>query len=293
MKHKQICTHFFIILLLLIGIPSALVAQQGRLVEAGGGGGAANYNGNRTITGQLLTGQNLGTTTTVQAFLDAVFFPSQPPTATLTNTINGATNQTNNIELIAAGADLNVTLNYSAGRQADTQPLVSTVVGGVTITPNPNPAANASVSGTRSVTLVRNTNASYTNVVTTTDGKISPNTTSTINWLGRRYYGFLTLATANTPTDAELIGSSNQGLLSILGNVTYSDTPSAGQYMVIAYPASFANLSSITINGFPSLSAFTLVTRSLTNASGFTQSYKIYTSNNPFNTSSNQSIVFN
>lgn len=46
MRHKQICTHFFFTLLLLVSIPSVLVAQSNRLVltgglASGGGGGVS------------------------------------------------------------------------------------------------------------------------------------------------------------------------------------------------------------------------------------------------------------
>jgi len=252
---------------------------------------AVSYTATTAFTGSVLTGQNPNTTT-LKGLLDYVFYPTQPPTSALTTTILSSTGANQQFELMTAGAALSVTLNYSAGRNGATEMLASTVVGGVTITPNPSPAAGGFVSGTRAVTLARNTNDTYNNVVTTTDGKTSTST-STITWLGKRYYGFLTLATANTPTDGELTGAVSQSLISTLGTVNYISGASAGTYMVIAYPASFTNLSSITINGFPSIDAFTLVTRSVTNASGYSQSYKIYTSNNVFSTASVQTVIFN
>ncbi len=61
----------------------------------------------------------------------------------------------------------------------------------------------------------------------------------------------------------------------------------ANQYIFYAYPATFpaslGALSSISIEGFGSLDAFTLTTtQSLTNASGHSQLYYIYISNNTF-----------
>lgn len=266
-------------------------ATQWRRITVGGG--STSYNGNRTITGQLLTGQNMGTTTSIEAFLNAVFFPSQSPTALLTTTIAGVTAQNQVLELRAAGADIDVVLNWTAGRQATTQTLASTVVAGTTITPNPNPGVSSIVTGTRNITLAPNITTSYNNVVTTTDGKTATSTAN-ITWLGKRYYGFTQVATPNQPNDAELLGSTPISYFITSNNtVNYNVQPTAGRYMVIATPASFGNLSSLTINGFPSLNAFTKVTRNVTNASGFTQSYNIYTSNQPFNTTAVQFINFN
>ena len=62
------------------------------------------------------------------------------------------------------------------------------------------------------------------------------------------------------------------------------------KYVFYTYPASYGDLSSITISGLESIGAFTKTVGNVTNAQGFAVSYNIYTSNNQF---TNTTISFN
>lgn len=234
----------------------------------------ASYNGNRTITGSLLTGQNLGTTTDVQTFLDAAFFPSQVPTSTLTSTYNAVTTNSQIIELIASGSPINVTLNWSSGRQASTQPLASTVVNGITVTSNPS--AGTSVSGTQAATVVRNTNTTFTNLVTTTDGKTATSSAS-FTWRAKKYWG----TNVGSPNSSQIIAGTNE-FSTGASKGAFSIAVGSTANVFYAYPTSFGALTSIIISGLESIGAFTQTTVSVTNASGYIQDYYLYTSNNQF-----------
>ncbi len=68
------------------------------------------------------------------------------------------------------------------------------------------------------------------------------------------------------------------------GTYTFDATISPGNnYLYIFYPASFGDPSAATFGGFP-YSDYTIVTKtSFTNAAGFTQDYKVFRSNNQYN----------
>jgi len=219
------------------------------------------YNGNRPITGSVATGTNPGTRDLI-GFLNAIFYPSQVPTATLTG---GETR-----ELIAAGADVSYTLNYSAGRQAYTEPLASIVVAGNTKTFT-QPAAPGTVTGTQGVTVVRNTNTTFTNTVTTTDSKTASATTS-VTWLPKFYYGFVPSA---TPSNSEVINMNGV----FYSGGSYSNTvaaPVTAGRIAFAKPVSSGAFGSIIINTFLQPSDnYTITTQSITNASGYTQDYYV------------------
>ena len=59
------------------------------------------------------------------------------------------------------------------------------------------------------------------------------------------------------------------------------DITSGVKYIFYAYPASFGDLSTISVGGFDSFNAFNKITRNVTNASGYIESYNIYIAKNP------------
>lgn len=105
--------------------------------------------------------------------------------------------------------------------------------------------------------------------------------------LPKKYWGFTSVS---SPTDANIRALSQQ-LSATLSTLTASFGAQSATYLVYAYPASFADLTSIVVNGFPSLGAFTKTTRAFVNAQGYSQSYKIYVSNNAFTTSSTTDVT--
>jgi hypothetical protein len=101
----------------------------------------------------------------------------------------------------------------------------------------------------------------------------------------RRYWGY---HSNSNPSDAEILSiqgggsefSSSKQKSSFNISVSGSST-----YIFFAYPASLGSLNSITVGGFESLGAFTLVTRSVVNSMGYAQSFNIYISTNSFSSS--------
>jgi hypothetical protein len=78
------------------------------------------------------------------------------------------------------------------------------------------------------------------------------------------------------------------GSKSITTNITITGT----QYAFYAYPASNADLTSIMYNNFESINTFTKTIVQIKNAQGYTQNYKVYTSNDPISATLT-SITFN
>jgi len=122
-------------------------------------------------------------------------------------------------------------------------------------------------------------------------GQIAAGSTSsslTISSYANKYFG---TSTSNSVDDATLKAGTNE-VASGKAKSNFTIPISSGtKYIFYAYPASLGALSSISVEGFGSLDAFTLTTRNVTNASGYTQSYNIYLSNNNFATSVNNIII--
>ena len=96
----------------------------------------------------------------------------------------------------------------------------------------------------------------------------------------KKYVGASTTA---SPTDVELLANTESGFAADKIKNAFDISISAGsKYVFYAYPSSLGSLTSITIGGFESKDAFTLTTKSVTNAQGYSVSYNIYVSNNKF-----------
>lgn len=102
----------------------------------------------------------------------------------------------------------------------------------------------------------------------------------------KRYWGFVN---SQSPSNSDILALSqdNNGAT---GAITLTNqTPSGSQYFVYFTKGS---VSSITVNGFPATSAFTITTYTVTNAQGFSSSYTYVYSNN-LQTGTISSIVIN
>lgn len=104
----------------------------------------------------------------------------------------------------------------------------------------------------------------------------------------KRYWGFVN---SPTPSDADILALTQDANGSTVGLSLSSITPTGSQYLVYVRPNS-GSVSGITVNGFPSLSAFTTTTRSFVNAQGYSSSYQIIITNNP-QTGTLDSVIFN
>ena len=102
----------------------------------------------------------------------------------------------------------------------------------------------------------------------------------------KRYWGFVN---SQSPSNSNILAltQDNNGAT---GAITLTNqTPSGSQYFVYFTKGS---VSSITVNGFPATSAFTITTYTVTNAQGFSSSYTYVYSNN-LQTGTISSIVIN
>lgn len=216
-------------------------------------------------------GTNPGTNLPIDEWINNTFYGSQVPTATLTGGVT--------LEL-QSSATLNYTLNWSAGRQAATEPIATIVVAGNSESFS-QPSPGSSVSGTQAVSFAANTNVTYSNVVTTTDGK-SATATTTFTFLPRRYWGLIsdTTGIGNDSFDDDIITALNNELSASKSKSFNTGNPSGTQFLVYAYYATAGELTQFDMNGFPSLEAMNHVTRDFTNAAGYTGQWIIYWSKN-------------
>lgn len=248
----------------------------------------AAFNGNRPITGSVFNGENPGTNDLVK-WIEYLFYPSQGPTSSLSLTYGSETKTTITLEKMADGADLPATLNWEAGRQAATKLLSSITVAADTTTFT-QPNEGASVSGTANVTVPRNENTSFSVRVVTEDNKLSSSSVN-FRFLWKRYYGFIATSLANdvmlTPTNGQILSLSSEFASS--RGFTKTVSPGSAKRLVIAYPLTMdSNDMEIKISGFDQKGAFDRQVISVTNQSGATTDYVVYTAKN--NTSN--SITF-
>jgi len=106
----------------------------------------------------------------------------------------------------------------------------------------------------------------------------------------KRYWGY---STSSPPSNSEVLavaGGSTDNTVSKGKGAFVITVTGTNKYVFYTYPASYGDLSSITISGLESIGAFTKTVGNVTNAQGFAVSYNIYTSNNQF---TNTTISFN
>lgn len=232
-----------------------------------GGGTIGSFNGNRPITGEFYKNVNPGTDDLAK-WIEAVFYPSLGPSASLTATPSGV------MEMGAAGST-SVSLSWTAGRAAATEEITEITVNGTNVF-TASPAAGASVNGTQSATATNNQKTTFTMTVKTKDNKAA-SASASIDFQSKRYFGFASGGEDGVPfapTDAQILALSSEfGASASVSNKSVA--PSGRQKLVIAYPASWGG-SKIIIGVNDSTGAFEKTTRSFTNASGGTTSYVIY-----------------
>jgi hypothetical protein len=114
------------------------------------------------------------------------------------------------------------------------------------------------------------TNRTYS--LTATDGSTPVNGSTSVTFMQKRYWGTSANTTLN---DAQIIALNSEFASSRSQSRIIT---AAAEYIYFAYPASFGT-ASFTVNGLPN-TAWTLVTRAFVNASGYSESYNIYRSNN-------------
>jgi hypothetical protein len=135
-----------------------------------------------------------------------------------------------------------------------------------------------------------NLGTSYPNTISTGSNSASLNFSS----YSKRYWGGISIPfnttaiydiTALSPSpNADNSGGSK--------GITATIAISGSQYAYYAYPATNADLTSIMYNNFESINTFTKTIVQIKNAQGYTQNYKVYTSNDPISATLT-SVTFN
>ncbi len=195
------------------------------------------------ITATTVTGSVVGR-------LDALERAANPLTVTLT----GGSNQENG----ASVASVNLLWAYTG------------------------PITSQSLSGTGSVAPALSDRAQvvtgpYTSnttwIVQGSDGVETDTDTTSLTFLNKRYYGVSALTSLN---DAQVLALTNELATSYTQSRSLSP---AAEYTYFAWPTAFGSSPTFTVNGLVN-TAWTLVTRSFTNASSYAASYDIYRSDN-------------
>lgn len=262
------------------GLPAQLQINGVTVVDSTGTIPIADINtilepyAGRTITRDFnaVQGQTFST-------FSELLFPAEPLTASLTATFRGSTGGSNFIVAKSTAGTDTLIAHYTVTRQATSDTITTIAIESVN-QPFTQSAQGTSATGSTTLTNAKNTN--YTLNLTATNATGTATDALSILYRNHNYYG---LTATNTPSDANL-----QALTAPLRtnrSETFSVSPSPEGYVVLAYPASYGQLSSLTVNGFASLGGFTLTTRSVTNATGYAESYHIYVSNNLFTSNSN------
>jgi len=252
----------------MVTTAEGLVAWVDKSTLSGGSGSVGAFNGDRPITGDYYKGVNPGTNDLAK-WIETVFYPSLGPSASLTSSPSGT------LEM-GSGGSTSVTLNWSVGRAAQTEPITEIVVNGQNVFSS-SPAAGASVSGTISTTTPGTGTKTFTMSVKTADNKTA-SASASISFQYKRYWGFVSGGADGvsfTPSNAQILALSGSAFATSAAASNLSATPSGPQKLVIAYPASFGG-SKITVGVNDSTGAFDKLTQSFTNASGGTTSYIIW-----------------
>ncbi len=252
----------------------------------GSGGGSGIFDAHLPSTRPNLNGDILGTTTsTINEVLQALIYPSVAAGASLD--INGL--QSSAFEIGSSLGSYN--LNWKAIKVASTQPFKSVTVNGSLQNISGQTAGPSSLTGSIPVTPAASGATSYSMSVVTQDNKTT-NASASISFLPKRYWG---RSVGSVPTGTEIVAAAGGGseLTSsqAKSDISFNVSASGANHIYFAYPTSLPQLTLLNVGGFGSLNAFTLSQVSVTNASGFTQMYNVYTSNNTFTAGSGQIVT--
>jgi len=184
------------------------------------------------------------------------------------------------------GTNINVTLSNTftqnnGGSATGTTYYKNSVSLGTGVSTNNHGVLSTSISYSVTVTYGAGTTILNNNLGTPdATGQIpagSKSSSLTISPFAYKYWGS---SVSNAIDDATLRAGTNEN--SGKAKSSFTIPISGSKYIFYAYPASLGVLSSISVGGFDSFDTFTKTTRDVTNASGYTQSYNIYISNNRF-----------
>ena len=132
---------------------------------------------------------------------------------------------------------------------------------------------------TPSIRKTTATSHSWRGSATNTQSTAFNSSSFTVAWQHKRYWGW---CPDSTPSDAEILAVSDELSTSRAKSAFTATVSGSDRHVFYAYPASFGDLTSLTVGGFESLPAFTKTTRAFINDFGVSISYNVYVSNNTF-----------
>jgi hypothetical protein len=244
-----------------------------------------SFNGARTIkrTGWAgVTGLNVGTTTNVGAFLNAVFFPFVPAIISINASVTYEVGTSNNVPITGSTTRNDETI-FSNGRVDRTYPSTLTVFTFLsqtslwTVTPVITFVPDQSVTSSLELRFV-----AYQTVDNNGSPTVINSATKTVRSIYPYFWGSST-TDYSTGGTAIYTGLTKYVQTAADKSVTYATASNV--YLYFAYPASYGPLTSILDqNSFQQITAFTRYNASVTSTglvNNWTTNYIIYKSNNP------------
>lgn len=229
------------------------------------------FNGRRTITRSGFTGINPNTDD-INEFLEAVFYPAVPPTLSLS-----ATNTSRQF-----GSTTATTLTWTVTKQ--TRGISSITVNGNSITvpttidedSDPFPTT---VSNTVSASATQNVNTTFPMVISDSVGNTF-NTSVTVSWFNKRYWGRSSNIVPNDATIISAVGGGSE--FSTTRVQTRNGFDGAGNYLFFAWPSTFGT-PTFTVNGLPNTAWTKQRSDTFVNSDGYSTTYDVWVSNTPQN----------
>lgn len=264
---------------------SVLTYIGGKIRLAPSSSAGSAFDSMRTTTRSGIPAVNVGGSN-VNQFLEGYFFPSVPPTLSISG---GGTR--------LFGNNASLTLTWSVRR--NTLPITSITVNGNVVPagffsvlqPFPNLPHTLS-SGTTATITTPNTNQVYTLNSTTASENVNATTTVTFSHK-RFFYGenqdVIAFNDANTSANVNLyeVGATSE-FSGSKAKSTFAITLS-NQYFYYVYPTSFG-AAAFTINGLLNTD-FSFKDFSFTNSNGFVTSFRMYRTNNLLNGTFNIAVA--
>ncbi|MAN02771.1 MAG: hypothetical protein CMI36_10665 [Owenweeksia sp.] len=251
---------------------------------AGDGSGSVSFDGNRPITLAVngLQGVNPGTDD-LRAWIEEVFYPSEPPSVSLTLSYSGVTTGADRTLEYDDGSTQTGTFNWTLTRAATTSSINQLIINGTPLTFT-QPAQGATVNGTADLSWTSNQESAFTLSATTSDGK-SASDVFTIAYARKMYWGF---ASSLSPTEAEIHAMQQEfsppgKVHTLLDKTAINDCGSCYFYIILEEALDPENDIQIWVNGLKATGAFVRNVQSFRNASGETSDYVFYRSNSQQN----------
>jgi hypothetical protein len=242
---------------------------------AGGADGSGLFNGMRPITrvAETIFGFD-PETTTVDQFLNAVFYPPEGPEATISV----------NDPIREIGASTAYTLDWTATEES--APITGITVNGVAKTPTGNTQSGTQTGSTATAT------GTYTFPMTDTDGTLTGAASCSIEYLARIFWGSIAKdGLSDAPIlDSDILALPNSALQANF-DLNLTNFGGGAKYLIFAWPTSYG-VPQFIVNGLTN-TAFTAVraNSNFVNAEGATVVMDVWVSNNLYNSPLGSVIV--